>query len=196
MSESYRRDPVSGRCVSFASLCDVPAEWVACTPYVPCVGDADCTVLEHCATTATPHDPDVPDRACAANAACAQTDDCATGESCTPDPAGAGAGTCMRAEVDGGAPAPPSLPTCQATSECGPLAVCPAQYGGCSPGDPADMGGVDCPSHCEKACVADTDCADPATWRCNAADVCATSSNDAMGNPGLTCAGWCVVRMP
>jgi hypothetical protein len=26
--------------------------------------------------------------------------------------------------------------------------------------------------------------------------VCATSSNDAMGNPGLTCAGWCVVRAP
>jgi hypothetical protein len=74
--------------------------------------------------------------------------------------------------------------------------VCPAQYGGCSPGDPADMGGVSCPSYCEKACLTDTDCADAATLRCNAADVCATSSEDPMGNPGLACAGWCVARTP
>jgi hypothetical protein len=26
--------------------------------------------------------------------------------------------------------------------------------------------------------------------------VCAMSTNDAMGNPGFGCAGWCVVRTP
>ena len=87
------------------------------------------------------------------------------------------------------------MPSCQATSDCGALELCPAQYGGCSPGDPDDPNPVNCPSFCEKACVSDMDCADPATLRCNAADVCAVSSNDAMGNPGLACSGWCVRRM-
>jgi hypothetical protein len=192
---AYGRDPVSGACVMFASRCDVPAEWAACTPLVACVDDSGCSTAQHCADVPPPRAPGAPARACTANDPCGETADCGvSNQICVVDPATMGAGTCTRTDSTNPPPPPPppSMPTCQATSDCGALELCPAQYGGCSP-DQANP--VNCPSYCEKACVADSDCADPTTLRCNAADVCAMSSNDAMGNPGLACAGWCVRRM-
>lgn len=187
---AYGRDPVSGACVMFASHCDVPAEWAACTPLVACVVDGDCSVTQHCADVPPPSAPGAPARACTANNPCGESADCgAADQICVVDPTTMAAGTCTR---EGGANPPPSSPTCQATSDCGPLELCPAQYGGCSP-DAANP--LECPSYCEKACLSDMDCADPATLRCNVADVCAVSTNDPMGNPGLACSGWCVRRM-
>ena len=203
-SATSGRNPATGMCVMFSSTCDVPAGWAACTPYVACTDSSMCLATEHCQALPA-HDPGVPEMACVRNPTCAEATDCASGMVCDTSvqppaappcdpmqPDCRPAGTCSSGNPQP-PPPPPGIGNCQATSECGALEICPAQYGGCSKGDE----NIECPSVCERACTADADCGDPTTMpalRCNAADVCGASNADAMGNPGLACAGWCVLR--
>jgi hypothetical protein len=184
MTPAWALDPATGICLEFSS-CDVPAGWAPCMPYVACMDDGMCNATQHCADLPMSDDPSVPPRACVNNEACSNGA-CADGFYCDTT-------TNLCARVDPGSlpPAPPA-PSCLSTSECGPLEICPAQYGGCSTGEMTpDM---PCPSQCEPACTSDEQCGDVSLFRCNAMDVCGTANADAMGNPGPTCAGWCVTR--
>jgi hypothetical protein len=95
--------------------------------------------------------------------------------------------------LDAGA-APPDAAGCFGNAACGPGEICPAQYGLCSTPQPGDQ--ASCPSRCERACLVDMDCVDPADpstagRSCNAKTVCGQSTPGDAG-VAIDCAGWCV----
>jgi hypothetical protein len=179
-------DPASGVCVIFASPCEVPVEWEACSDFAsPCLTDDDCLATQSCPIPADGEEP-----VCVDNPVCRSDGECGEGfESCDlaaredEDPS-VPEGLCVRAEA--GVPAPAD-DTCVANSQCSELEICPAQYGGCSEGEPRD---VTCPSRCEAACASDSDC--PIEGEvCNAGEVEGDANGEGDGPP-IAAVGWCV----
>jgi hypothetical protein len=211
-------NPQTGACWQFASSCDVPSGWAACSgpSTVTCSGDPDCAsgsycvnstcviggascmtdgdckLTEHCDGMHTPRKTPVPPPGLDTSGVCLPNDSCSSDSDCPTGlwcDKGSGTGTGDRTSAGVcSRGTPPTTAVCVSNGDCGSGQICPAQYGGCSPPTPPGGGGL---VACPSVCepTCNND-GDCATgYHCNNTTVCGHGNTDVP----VACQGWCVL---